>query len=63
MKTPCMDTLGLTPDKIGIRTHRQNTGKITLASTIRQFWDLGASAGSAISGTNTKTTATPWRAL
>ncbi|KAJ2926743.1 hypothetical protein H1R20_g10340, partial [Candolleomyces eurysporus] len=40
IKTLYNDTPGLSPDKIG-PTVGQNTGKITLPSTILQFWDLG----------------------
>ncbi|KAF9527313.1 P-loop containing nucleoside triphosphate hydrolase protein [Crepidotus variabilis] len=35
---------GLSPDKIG-PTVGQNTGSITLSSTILQFWDLGGQRG------------------
>lgn len=44
IKTLYNDTPGLSPDKIG-PTVGQNTGKITLPSTILQFWDLGGQRG------------------
>ncbi|KAL0577462.1 ADP-ribosylation factor protein 3 [Marasmius crinis-equi] len=44
IKTFYNETPGLTPDKIG-PTVGQNTGKITLPSTILQFWDLGGQRG------------------
>ncbi|KAK7005948.1 P-loop containing nucleoside triphosphate hydrolase protein [Favolaschia claudopus] len=44
IKTLYNDTPGLTPDKIA-PTVGQNTGKITLPSTILQFWDLGGQRG------------------
>ncbi|KAJ3795616.1 P-loop containing nucleoside triphosphate hydrolase protein [Lentinula aff. detonsa] len=44
IKTFYNDTPGLSPDKIG-PTVGQNTGKITLPSTILQFWDLGGQRG------------------
>ncbi|KAJ7773012.1 P-loop containing nucleoside triphosphate hydrolase protein [Mycena metata] len=44
IKTLYTDTPGLTPDKIG-PTVGQNMGKITLPSTILQFWDLGGQRG------------------
>ncbi|KAF9067716.1 P-loop containing nucleoside triphosphate hydrolase protein [Rhodocollybia butyracea] len=44
IKTLYTDTPGLSPDKIG-PTVGQNTGKITLPSTILQFWDLGGQRG------------------
>ncbi|KAJ7091945.1 P-loop containing nucleoside triphosphate hydrolase protein [Mycena belliarum] len=44
IKTLYNDTPGLTPDKIG-PTVGQNTGTITLPSTILQFWDLGGQRG------------------
>ncbi|EKM80621.1 hypothetical protein AGABI1DRAFT_98766 [Agaricus bisporus var. burnettii JB137-S8] len=44
IKTLYNDVPGLTPDKIG-PTVGQNTGKITLPSTILQFWDLGGQRG------------------
>ncbi|KAF5381934.1 hypothetical protein D9757_007587 [Collybiopsis confluens] len=44
IKTLYNDTPGLPPDKIG-PTVGQNTGKITLPSTILQFWDLGGQRG------------------
>ncbi|KAJ7097313.1 P-loop containing nucleoside triphosphate hydrolase protein, partial [Mycena belliarum] len=44
IKTLYNDTPGLTPDKIG-PTVGQNTGTITLPSTILQFWDLGVQRG------------------
>ncbi|KAJ7761038.1 P-loop containing nucleoside triphosphate hydrolase protein [Mycena metata] len=44
IRTLYADTPGLTPDKIG-PTVGQNTGKITLPSTILQFWDLGGQRG------------------
>ncbi|KZV93400.1 P-loop containing nucleoside triphosphate hydrolase protein [Exidia glandulosa HHB12029] len=40
IKTLFSDTPGLAPDKIG-PTVGQNMGKITLPSTVLQFWDLG----------------------
>ncbi|KAH6914396.1 P-loop containing nucleoside triphosphate hydrolase protein [Coprinopsis sp. MPI-PUGE-AT-0042] len=44
IKTLYNETPGLSPDKIG-PTVGQNTGKITLPSTILQFWDLGGQRG------------------
>lgn len=44
IKTLYNDVPGLTPDKIA-PTVGQNTGKITLPSTILQFWDLGGQRG------------------
>ncbi|KAL4249046.1 P-loop containing nucleoside triphosphate hydrolase [Abortiporus biennis] len=44
IKTLYTDTPGLTPDKIA-PTVGQNMGKITLPSTILQFWDLGGQRG------------------
>ncbi|KAJ7497781.1 P-loop containing nucleoside triphosphate hydrolase protein [Mycena latifolia] len=44
IKTLYNETPGLTPDKIG-PTVGQNTGTITLPSTILQFWDLGGQRG------------------
>ncbi|CAK5265425.1 unnamed protein product [Mycena citricolor] len=44
IKTLYNDTPGLSPDKIG-PTVGQNTGTITLPSTILQFWDLGGQRG------------------
>ncbi|KAH8107788.1 P-loop containing nucleoside triphosphate hydrolase protein [Cristinia sonorae] len=44
IKTLYNDVPGLTPDKIG-PTVGQNMGKITLPSTILQFWDLGGQRG------------------
>ncbi|KAJ7646798.1 P-loop containing nucleoside triphosphate hydrolase protein [Roridomyces roridus] len=44
IKTQYNETPGLTPDKIG-PTVGQNTGTITLPSTILQFWDLGGQRG------------------
>ncbi|EMD33681.1 hypothetical protein CERSUDRAFT_159939 [Gelatoporia subvermispora B] len=44
IKTLYNDTPGLTPDKIA-PTVGQNMGKITLPSTILQFWDLGGQRG------------------
>ncbi|CAL1706215.1 unnamed protein product [Somion occarium] len=44
IKTLYNDTPGLSPDKIA-PTVGQNTGKITLPSTILQFWDLGGQRG------------------
>ncbi|KAI0318875.1 P-loop containing nucleoside triphosphate hydrolase protein [Amylostereum chailletii] len=44
IKTLYNDTPGLPPDKIG-PTVGQNMGKITLPSTILQFWDLGGQRG------------------
>ncbi|CCM03208.1 uncharacterized protein FIBRA_05332 [Fibroporia radiculosa] len=44
IKTLYNDTPGLAPDKIG-PTVGQNMGKITLPSTILQFWDLGGQRG------------------
>ncbi|KAF7357802.1 hypothetical protein MVEN_00826200 [Mycena venus] len=44
IKTLYNETPGLTPDKIA-PTVGQNTGKITLPSTILQFWDLGGQRG------------------
>ncbi|KDQ55798.1 hypothetical protein JAAARDRAFT_330004 [Jaapia argillacea MUCL 33604] len=44
IKTLYTDTPGLPPDKIG-PTIGQNMGKITLPSTIIQFWDLGGQSG------------------
>ncbi|TCD65612.1 ADP-ribosylation factor protein 3 [Steccherinum ochraceum] len=44
IKTLYNDMPGLTPDKIG-PTVGQNMGKITLPSTILQFWDLGGQRG------------------
>ncbi|KAJ7354703.1 P-loop containing nucleoside triphosphate hydrolase protein, partial [Mycena albidolilacea] len=44
IKTLYNDTPGLTPDKIA-PTVGQNTGKITLPSTVLQFWDLGGQRG------------------
>ncbi|KAF8893522.1 P-loop containing nucleoside triphosphate hydrolase protein [Infundibulicybe gibba] len=44
IKTLYNDIPGLSPDKIG-PTVGQNTGKITLPSTILQFWDLGGQRG------------------
>jgi len=44
IKTLYNDTPGLAPDKIA-PTVGQNTGKITLPSTILQFWDLGGQKG------------------
>ncbi|VDB96158.1 unnamed protein product [Peniophora sp. CBMAI 1063] len=44
IKTLYNDTPGLPPDKIA-PTVGQNTGKITLPSTILQFWDLGGQRG------------------
>ncbi|KAF7322009.1 hypothetical protein MKEN_00723600 [Mycena kentingensis (nom. inval.)] len=44
IKTLYNETPGLTPDKIG-PTVGQNTGTVTLPSTILQFWDLGGQRG------------------
>ncbi|KAJ8481791.1 hypothetical protein ONZ45_g15189 [Pleurotus djamor] len=44
IKTLYNETPGLSPDKIA-PTVGQNTGKITLPSTILQFWDLGGQRG------------------
>ncbi|PPR01712.1 hypothetical protein CVT24_001588 [Panaeolus cyanescens] len=44
IKTLYNETPGLTPDRIG-PTVGQNTGTITLPSTILQFWDLGGQRG------------------
>ncbi|KII92646.1 hypothetical protein PLICRDRAFT_695970 [Plicaturopsis crispa FD-325 SS-3] len=44
IKTLYNETPGLSPDKIG-PTVGQNMGKITLPSTILQFWDLGGQRG------------------
>ncbi|KAH7107983.1 P-loop containing nucleoside triphosphate hydrolase protein [Auriculariales sp. MPI-PUGE-AT-0066] len=44
VKTLYNDMPGLSPDKIG-PTVGQNIGKITLPSTILQFWDLGGQRG------------------
>ncbi|KAJ7282788.1 P-loop containing nucleoside triphosphate hydrolase protein [Mycena rebaudengoi] len=44
IKTYYTDTPGLAPDKIG-PTVGQNTGTISLPSTILQFWDLGGQRG------------------
>ncbi|KAF9010634.1 P-loop containing nucleoside triphosphate hydrolase protein [Cyathus striatus] len=44
IKTLYNETPGLPPDKIG-PTVGQNTGKVTLPSTILQFWDLGGQRG------------------
>ncbi|KAH9839165.1 P-loop containing nucleoside triphosphate hydrolase protein [Rhodofomes roseus] len=44
IKTLYNDTPGLAPDKIA-PTVGQNMGKITLPSTILQFWDLGGQRG------------------
>ncbi|EPQ57085.1 P-loop containing nucleoside triphosphate hydrolase protein [Gloeophyllum trabeum ATCC 11539] len=44
IKTLYNETPGLPPDKIS-PTVGQNTGKITLPSTILQFWDLGGQKG------------------
>ncbi|ETW80477.1 hypothetical protein HETIRDRAFT_169233 [Heterobasidion irregulare TC 32-1] len=44
IKTFYNDTPGLSPDKIA-PTVGQNTGRITLPSTILQFWDLGGQRG------------------
>ncbi|KAJ8508002.1 hypothetical protein ONZ45_g9681 [Pleurotus djamor] len=44
IKTLYNETPGLNPDKIA-PTVGQNTGKITLPSTILQFWDLGGQRG------------------
>ncbi|EIN11551.1 P-loop containing nucleoside triphosphate hydrolase protein [Punctularia strigosozonata HHB-11173 SS5] len=44
IKTLYNDVPGLSPDKIG-PTVGQNMGKITLPSTILQFWDLGGQRG------------------
>ncbi|KAF8518749.1 P-loop containing nucleoside triphosphate hydrolase protein [Gautieria morchelliformis] len=44
IKTIYNDIPGLSPDRIA-PTVGQNTGKITLPSTILQFWDLGGQTG------------------
>ncbi|TFY76358.1 hypothetical protein EWM64_g7653 [Hericium alpestre] len=44
IKTLYNDVPGLSPDKIA-PTVGQNTGKISLPSTILQFWDLGGQTG------------------
>ncbi|KAJ7071935.1 P-loop containing nucleoside triphosphate hydrolase protein [Mycena amicta] len=44
IKTLYNEIPGLTPDKIG-PTVGQNTGTVTLPSTILQFWDLGGQRG------------------
>ncbi|KZT71768.1 P-loop containing nucleoside triphosphate hydrolase protein [Daedalea quercina L-15889] len=44
IKTLYNDTPGLAPDKIA-PTVGQNMGKITLPSTVLQFWDLGGQRG------------------